>query len=75
MMRFTHLSFWQLYQYLGADAGAVSNSVGKGKLQFNYIRDRILIEEVRGMDSGEGTSSTSALNLKNKGRSIEKNSN
>ena len=74
-MRFTHLSFWHLYQYLGADAGAVSNSVGKGKLQFNYIRDRILIEEVRRMDSGEGTSSTSALNLKNKGTSIEKNSN
>ena len=54
---------------------AVSNSVGKGKLQFNDVRDRILAEEVCRMDSGEGTSSSSTLNLENRGRSGEKNSN
>ncbi|PON33693.1 hypothetical protein PanWU01x14_350650, partial [Parasponia andersonii] len=54
---------------------AVSNSVGKGKLQFNDVRDRILAEEVRRIDSGEGASSSSALNLENRGRSSEKNSN
>ncbi|XP_075494914.1 uncharacterized protein LOC142532523 [Primulina tabacum] len=47
---------------------AVSNSVGKRKLQFNDVRDQILAEKVRRMDSGEGTSSRSALNLENRGR-------
>ncbi|XP_073138911.1 uncharacterized protein [Henckelia pumila] len=56
---------------------AVSNSVGKDKLQFNDARDWILAEEVRRMDSGEKASSSSALNLDNRGRgrNVEKNSN
>ncbi|XP_065852126.1 retrovirus-related Pol polyprotein from transposon TNT 1-94 isoform X2 [Euphorbia lathyris] len=54
---------------------AVSNSVGKGKLSFSDVRDRILAEEVRRIDSGEGTSTSSALNVENRGRSKERNSN
>ena len=48
---------WELMQV------AVSNSIGKGKLQFNDVGDRILIEEVHRMDLGEGTSSSSALRV------------
>ena len=54
---------------------AVSNSVGKGKLQLNDVRDRVLAEEVRRVDSGEGTLSSSVLNLENRGRNNERNSN
>ncbi|XP_075499920.1 uncharacterized protein LOC142538489 [Primulina tabacum] len=56
---------------------AVSNSVGKGNLQFNDVRHQIFAEEVRRMDSVEGTSSKSALNLENRGRDMsgEKSSN
>ncbi|KZV33428.1 hypothetical protein F511_38579 [Dorcoceras hygrometricum] len=56
---------------------AVSNYIDKTKMQFNDVRDQILAEEVRRIDSGEGTSLRSALNLDNRGRgrSVEKNSN
>ncbi|KAG2257633.1 hypothetical protein Bca52824_076927 [Brassica carinata] len=37
---------------------AVSNSVGTQKLKFNYVRDRILAEEVRRIDSGEASTSS-----------------
>ena len=46
---------------------AVSNSVGSAKLKFNDVRDRILAEEVRRIDSGE-VSTSSALNVENRGR-------
>ncbi|KAG6525408.1 hypothetical protein ZIOFF_015364 [Zingiber officinale] len=41
----------------------VSNSVGNTKLNFNDVRDRILAEEVRIIDSGEMLASNSALNI------------
>ena len=41
---------------------AVSNSVGTQKLKFNDVRDRILAEEVRRIDSGEASTS-SAFNV------------
>ena len=47
---------------------AVINSIGKRKLKFNDVRDRILTEEVCRIDLGEGTSSSSVLNLENRGR-------
>jgi acyl-activating enzyme 14 len=42
---------------------AVSNSVGKSKLKYDDIQDLILAEEVRRKDSGESSSSGSALNI------------
>ena len=44
----------------------VSNSMGKRKLKLNDVRDQILAKEVYKIDSSEGTSSSSALNLKNR---------
>ncbi|KAB5537969.1 hypothetical protein DKX38_015502 [Salix brachista] len=41
---------------------AVSNSAGKSKLNYDDIRDLILVEEVRKRDSGEISGSSSALN-------------
>ncbi|KAG2278258.1 hypothetical protein Bca52824_060813 [Brassica carinata] len=37
---------------------AVSNFVGTQKLKFNDVRDRILAEEVRRIDSGEASTSS-----------------
>lgn len=51
---------------------AVSNSVGTQKLKFNDVRDRILAEEVRRIDSGE-TSTNSAFNVENRGRKPDRN--
>jgi acyl-activating enzyme 14 len=42
---------------------AMSNSTGKSKLKYDDIRDLILAEEVRKKDSGESSSSGSALNI------------
>lgn len=50
----------------------VSNSVGKGKLQFNDVKDRVLTEEVRRIDFNKGTSSISALNLENRTKTMRK---
>ena len=54
---------------------SVSISIGKRKLKLNDVKDQILAEEVHRIDSGEGRSSTSALNLENRGKSGEKSSN
>ncbi|KAG2253274.1 hypothetical protein Bca52824_083410 [Brassica carinata] len=51
---------------------AVSNSVGTQKLKFNDVRDRILAEEVRKIDSGEASTS-SAFNVENRGRNPDRN--
>uniref|UniRef100_A0A0D3AR70 Retrovirus-related Pol polyprotein from transposon TNT 1-94-like beta-barrel domain-containing protein n=1 Tax=Brassica oleracea var. oleracea TaxID=109376 RepID=A0A0D3AR70_BRAOL len=50
----------------------VSNSVGTQKLRFNDVRDRILAEEVRRIDSGEASTS-SAFNVENRGRNPDRN--
>nr|TKR75318.1 hypothetical protein D5086_0000286420 [Populus alba] len=47
---------------------AVSNSAEKSKLKYDDIRDLILAEEVRRKDSGESSSSGSALNINTRGR-------
>ena len=52
----------------------VSNYTGKQKLKYNDIRDLIMVEEIR-KDGGETSESGSALNLKTKGRSNDRNSN
>ena len=44
---------------------AVSNFVGKAKLNFDDTRDLILAEEVRRIDSSEVFGSRSALNVEN----------
>ena len=51
----------------------VSNYTGKQKLKYNDIRDLIMVEEIR-KDGGETSESGSALNLKTKGRSNDRNS-
>ena len=51
---------------------AVSNSVGTQKLKFNDVRDSILAEEVRRIDSGEASTS-SAFNVENRGRNPDRN--
>ena len=53
----------------------VSNFLGNAKLKFNDIRDQILVEEVRRIDSSEALIASSTLNLENKGRGNDKNSN
>ena len=62
-------------KYLGTDAATVSNYVSERKLQFKGVRNKVLVEEIRRMDSIEGTLLSFALNLKDSGRSGEKNSN
>ena len=47
---------------------AVSNSVGKTKLKYDYIRDLVLANEVRKKDSGKLLCSKSALNVDNQGK-------
>uniref|UniRef100_A0A0D2ZVN0 CCHC-type domain-containing protein n=1 Tax=Brassica oleracea var. oleracea TaxID=109376 RepID=A0A0D2ZVN0_BRAOL len=51
---------------------AVSNYVSTQKLKFNDVRDRILGEEVRRIDSGEASTS-SAFNVENRGRNPDRN--
>uniref|UniRef100_A0A0D2ZY29 Uncharacterized protein n=1 Tax=Brassica oleracea var. oleracea TaxID=109376 RepID=A0A0D2ZY29_BRAOL len=51
---------------------AVSNYVDTQKLKFNDVRDRILAEEVRRIDSGEASTS-SAFNVENRGRNPDRN--
>nr|TKR86343.1 hypothetical protein D5086_0000239010 [Populus alba] len=53
---------------------AVSNSAGKSKLKYDDIRDLILAEEVRRKDSGESSSSGSALNINTRGRRHDRGS-
>ena len=53
----------------------VSNYTGKGKLKYNDIRDLILAEKIHRRDAGETSGSSSALNLKTRGRGNDKNSN
>jgi acyl-activating enzyme 14 len=53
---------------------AVSNSAGKSKLKYDDIRDLILAEEVRRKDSGESSSSGSALNINTRGRRQDRGS-
>ncbi|RVW62693.1 hypothetical protein CK203_062669 [Vitis vinifera] len=48
----------------------VSNFLGNAKLKFNDIRDQILVEEVRRIDSSEALIASSTLNLENKGASF-----
>ncbi|CAN1807780.1 Retrovirus-related Pol polyprotein from transposon TNT 1-94 [Linum perenne] len=47
---------------------SVSNSTGKEKLKYSDIRDLILNEEIRRKDSGEASTSGSALNVEGRGR-------
>ncbi|KAG6525878.1 hypothetical protein ZIOFF_015849 [Zingiber officinale] len=54
---------------------AVSNFVGSAKLNFNDVRDRILAEEVRRIDSREMSASNSALNIEGRGRGSNRNFN
>ena len=54
---------------------AVSNFTRKEKLKYNDIRDLILAEEIRSRDTGEISSSGSALNLETRGRGNNRNSN
>ena len=50
----------------------VSNFVGKTKLNFDDIRDLILVEKVMRIDSGEVFGSGSTLNVENRGRGNRK---
>ncbi|KAJ0097460.1 hypothetical protein Patl1_28882 [Pistacia atlantica] len=52
---------------------AINNSTGNVKLKFTYVRDKILIEEVRRKDLGEITSN--ALNVETRGKGYDRNSN
>ncbi|KAB5511771.1 hypothetical protein DKX38_028799 [Salix brachista] len=54
---------------------AVSNSAGKSKLNYDDIRDLILVEEVHRRDSGETSGLSSALNVDSRGRAQFRNSN
>ena len=54
---------------------AVSNFTGKEKLKYNDIRDLNLVEEIRKRDASETLGSSSALNLKTRGRGNDRNSN
>ncbi|KAG6644691.1 hypothetical protein CIPAW_08G070400 [Carya illinoinensis] len=53
----------------------VSNSYGKTKMKYQDIRDHILSEEVRRRDTGEASTSSSALNLETRGRGASRSSN
>ena len=53
---------------------AVTNSIGNAKLKFIDIRDTILAKEIHRKDSGEASTSSSALNVENRGRNFERNS-
>ena len=53
----------------------ITNSIRNAKLQFINVRNAILAEEVRRKDSGKASTSNSALNVENKGRSYERSSN
>ena len=46
----------------------ISNSISKAKLKYDYIRDLILVEEVRRKDSGKLLGSGSALNVDYRGK-------
>ena len=54
---------------------AISNSTGKEKLNYNDIRDLILVEEICRRDGGETSGFGSTLNLETRGRGNDKNSN
>ena len=53
----------------------ITNSIWNATLKFTDVRNAILAEEVRRKDSGEASISNSALNVDNRGRSSERNSN
>ena len=52
----------------------ITNSIRNAKLQFIDARNTILAEEVRRKDFGEASTSNSALNVDNRGRSSKRNS-
>ena len=54
---------------------AITNSIRNAKLKFIDVRNTILAEEVQRKDSSEASTSNSALNVDNRGRSSERNSN
>ena len=54
---------------------AITNSIENAKLKFIDVKNVILAEEVRRKDSGEASTSNSALNVNNRGRSSERNLN
>ena len=54
---------------------AVSNSTGKEKLKYNYIRDLILAKEIRRKDASETSRFGYVLNLETRGRGNDRNSN
>ena len=54
---------------------AITNSIRNAKLQLIDIRNTILVEEVRRKDSDNVSTSNSTLNVDNKERSSERNSN
>lgn len=53
---------------------AISNLLGSAKLNFVEIRDAVLAEEIHRKDSGEASTSSSALNI-DRGRSFGKTNN
>ena len=53
----------------------ITNSIENAKLKFIDIRNAILEEEVRRKDYGEASTSNLVLNVDNKGRRFERNSN
>ena len=53
----------------------ISNSTGKEKLKYNYIRDLILAKEIHRKDAGETSRSDSTLNLETRGRGNDRNPN
>ena len=52
---------------------AITNSIRNATLKFIDVRNAILAEEVQRKDSGEASTSNSALNVDNRGRSFEMN--
>ena len=54
---------------------AITNLIRNGKLKFIDVRNKILAEEVQRKDFTKALTSNSALNVDNRGRSSERNSN
>ena len=54
---------------------AITKSIGNAKLQFIDVKNSILAKDIRRKDSGEASTSNSALNVENKGKSSKKSSN
>ena len=52
---------------------SITNSIGNATLKFTNVRNAILAEEFWRKDSGEASTSNSALNVDNRGRSSDRN--